>query len=198
MAELKLYRDREVVFKAKIEVKGAKMSETKARLIVNFDDGLHVLYNGKIDRHGNCEIKIPPIKEITDQSGGKAVLEVIADSTLFETWKSAIIVEKFKNVIVEVADDDTKNNQIEIITEVEELPEDKQLQKDLVVKKAIKIFVENLQKNPNSNKNLNKILDKPLTKEGKEWSKRVFKTDNNYTKIAGRLYGVLKKNKRYL
>lgn len=194
MPEFKLYRDKEVIFKAKIEVKGAKLSETKARLIVNFDDGLHILYHGKIDIHGNCEIKIPPIKELTEHSGGKAILEVVADNTLFETWKGAIILEKFKDVIVEVSDDINQIEVIEVIAKVES-QEDKQLQKDLVVKKAIRRFVENLQRKPNSNKTLNLILDKPLTKEGREWSKRVFTTNNNYTKIAGRLYGRLKKKR---
>lgn len=100
MSELILYNDKSKLFECDIKLQGAKLSNTKARLILEFDDGPTVLYAGDINSLGECKIEIPAIKY--DSKNGQAILEVIAESTVFEPWKSSFIVKRLKQVKVEV------------------------------------------------------------------------------------------------
>ncbi len=102
-----LYRDKSRLFECDIKVNGAKISDTSARLILKFDDGTISMYEGKIGVLGNCSIEIPSLSEAKYESDkGEAILEVIADSTVFESWKSPFELEKSKGVTVEVIDTD--------------------------------------------------------------------------------------------
>ena len=94
------YRDKVTIFECDIKLQGAKLSNTKARMILEFDDGPTVLYSGDISILGECKIEIPNIK--FDSKKGNAILEVIADSTLFKPWHSKFVVKQAKQVRVEV------------------------------------------------------------------------------------------------
>jgi len=79
---MKLYKDKIETFQCDLEIKGAELAKSMVRLVLEFDDGQSRLYRGTLDYNGSCEVKIPALKEVTS-AGGKAVLEVIADSTFF-------------------------------------------------------------------------------------------------------------------
>ena len=77
MNELILYKDKTKIFEADIKVEGAKLTNTKARLLLKFTNDIIALYEGTINVLGECKIEIPPIKYA--DGAGEAILEVIAD-----------------------------------------------------------------------------------------------------------------------
>lgn len=79
------YRDKSKKFECDIKVDGAKISDTKARMILKFEDGMTTMYEGKVSVLGKCTIDIPALTDkIFESTSGQATLEVIADSTVFE------------------------------------------------------------------------------------------------------------------
>ena len=102
----KLYTDKTEIFECKVKIDGASLSNSKARLIIESED-LNLLFNGKIDEHGNCKITIKRLKGILPESmKGEIKLEVIADDTYFIPWKSEFSVDASKKVVVEVKSQD--------------------------------------------------------------------------------------------
>jgi hypothetical protein len=102
----KLYTDKTEIFECKVKIDGASLSNSKARLIIESED-LNLLFNGKIDEHGNCKIPIKRLKGILPESmKGEIKLEVIADDTYFIPWKSEFSVDASKKVVVEVKSQD--------------------------------------------------------------------------------------------
>lgn len=182
-----LYRDKSRLFECDIKVNGAKISDTSARLILKFDDGTINMYEGKIGVLGNCSIEIPSLSEVKyESSSGEAILEVIADSTVFESWKSPFLLEKSKNVTVEVVGADKKPK----------IPKSK-----IRVKARLNEDIEILENLQMALSKLNKQELKSLVKEYKEsdispeaekWLSKVLPKDNTRTsKLIGKLYDLI-------
>lgn len=191
--EFLIYRDKGKEFECDVKVKGAKLSETRARLILNFNDGLSLLYNGQVDLKGNCKINIPPIKEITDSDAGTLILEVIADSTVFEPWKSMFVVSQFQDVIVEVTEHEPEKPKVSVITEVkiDDIEELEPSERDLRVKKAVEIFM----KRATPKRILKEVKRGALTKESLLWASRVYGGKlTGKTSTAAKLYSIISKN----
>ncbi len=79
---MKFYKDKGETFSCELEIEGAAISESKVRLVLDFDQDRTYLFEGKIKDDGVCEVQIPALKEISSKKG-KAQLEVIAESTFF-------------------------------------------------------------------------------------------------------------------
>lgn len=94
------YKDKKRVFECNITVEGADIDNTSARLIMEFDSQT-LLFKGSVDSDGKCSIEIPALKNIKEEKG-KATLEVISDSQLFEAWESDFILKESKTVKVEM------------------------------------------------------------------------------------------------
>jgi len=97
----KFYRDKSKLFECNISVDGANINETKARLVLELPNDRNLLFYGKIKENGKCEIKIPALKEF-EESNGTVILEIIADSTYFESWRDTFELETNKKVTVEM------------------------------------------------------------------------------------------------
>jgi hypothetical protein len=97
----KFFTDKSKLFECNISVDGAKLNETKARLILEFPNNRNLLFYGNIDNYGKCQINIPALKEM-NECEGIAKLEVIAESTYFETWNDNFKLETDKKVRVEM------------------------------------------------------------------------------------------------
>jgi hypothetical protein len=127
----KFFRDKPKLFECNISVDGAKISETKARLILEFPDThRNLLFYGNLDNNGKCEITIPALKEY-DETEGNVILEVIAESTHFESWRDKFKLETNKKIQVEMVEPKKEiiiNNikpHVEIINEdIEEIKEE--------------------------------------------------------------------------
>jgi len=99
----KFYRDKTKIFECDISVEGAKLNETQARLVLEFPNQRNLLFYGNIDSNGKCEITVPPLKEM-DEGEGTAKLEVIAETTYFESWKDDFVLDTSKKVTVEMVE----------------------------------------------------------------------------------------------
>lgn len=98
-----LYTDKPEKFECSIEVKGATLKNSQARLIVETTD-LSLVFPGTIDA-GKCYIPIRKLEGILEKNQtGNIRLEVIVDNTFFTPWQSDFIVETDKSVSVKVAE----------------------------------------------------------------------------------------------
>ena len=100
----KFYTDKSKIFECNVSVDNAKISDTKARLVLQFPNKRNLLFYGNIQEDGKCQIGIPALKEIEDCEG-TAILEVIAESTYFESWKDDFTLTANKRVTVEMVED---------------------------------------------------------------------------------------------
>ena len=104
----KLYTDKSELFECDIKIEGAQLSNSTARLVVETND-YSLMFNGKINSNGKCEIPIRKLKGLIDESTtGNIRLEVIAEDTYFTPWKSDFAIEASKKVTVEVKSQSNK------------------------------------------------------------------------------------------
>lgn len=97
MGNFVFYRDSAKTFECDIKIQGASTNSTRARLTLEFSDRT-LLFNGEI-RDGHVSVVVPKLPEISE-STGNATLEIIADQTFFEAWKSPIQLESKRGVFV--------------------------------------------------------------------------------------------------
>ena len=98
----KLFTDKAELFECDIKIEGASLSNSTARLVVETND-YSLMFNGKINSSGKCEIPIKKLKGLIDESSkGNIRLEVIAEDTYFIPWKSEFEINASKKVTVEI------------------------------------------------------------------------------------------------
>jgi len=97
-----LYTDKPELFKCNIDLEGASISDTKARLVIESKD-INLLFEGEISSDGSCAIKIPKLKDyLKENKDGIMKLEVIAEDTFFSPWEDTFNLKASKKVTVEV------------------------------------------------------------------------------------------------
>jgi hypothetical protein len=98
----KLFTDKAETFECNIQLEGASVRNSQARLVVESKD-ITLMFRGEIDGSGTCKIPIKRLKGLLDESAsGTIKLEVIADDTYFVPWDSKFQVETARKVTVEV------------------------------------------------------------------------------------------------
>lgn len=98
----KLFTDKTELFECDINISGASLSKTSARLVVETPE-LNLLFKGEVDSKGKCVVPIKKLRGLIDESSqGSIKLEVIAEDTYFIPWESEFEVEQSKKVTVEV------------------------------------------------------------------------------------------------
>jgi len=98
----KLYSDKTNKFSCNVELKGADIKKSKARVVIESEE-FNYIFNGTIDSKGKCEIIIPKTKSfLSENTRGKIKLEVIADDVFFEPWSSDFFIKNTKDVKVAV------------------------------------------------------------------------------------------------
>lgn len=96
------YTDKTEIFECNISLQGAKLTDSKARLILESDD-YNLVFYGQITKDGKCTIPVKKLKSVlSENTKGKVKLEVIAEDTYFEPWSDEFDVETSKKVQVEV------------------------------------------------------------------------------------------------
>jgi hypothetical protein len=104
----KLFTDKSELFECDIKIEGASLSNSTARLVVETND-YSLMFNGKINSSGKCEIPIRKLKGLIDESSkGNIRLEVIAEDTYFTPWKSEFEINASKKVTVEIKSQSNK------------------------------------------------------------------------------------------
>ena len=98
----KIYTDKKETFECKIFLEGASLKDAKTRIVVE-SNNINLMYNGKIDKDGNCTVPINKLNNLLKEGDeGNLKLEVIAEDTYFLPWESDFIVDTAKKIKVEV------------------------------------------------------------------------------------------------
>ena len=108
----KLFTDKTELFECDINISGASLSKTSARLVVETPE-LNLLFKGEVDSKGKCVVPIKKLRGLIDESSqGSIKLEVIAEDTYFIPWESEFSVEQSKKVTVEVISQNRENSSL--------------------------------------------------------------------------------------
>lgn len=104
----KLFTDKAETFECDIQIEGASLSNSSARLVVETKD-YSLMFDGDITSSGKCTIPIRKLKGLIEEdSEGTIRLEVIAEDTYFTPWESEFKVKASKKVTVEVKSQNDK------------------------------------------------------------------------------------------
>ena len=107
-----LFTDKSENFECNIDIEGASISDSSARLVLETKD-VSLLFEGTISSDGKCQITIPKLKDYSKQfKNGLMKLEVIAEDTFFSPWEDSFEIKASKKVQVEVT-----SNQKNVIKE---------------------------------------------------------------------------------
>lgn len=187
--DYKLWTDKTELFEARINISGAKLSDTFCRLVVESPEW-NLVFEGEIDSTGQVQVPIKQLKSILPEgTSGKLKLEVIADGTYFSPWEKNFTVHQQKKVRVEVVQKEVasskKGSKVEVV--VEEQQGLSKWEKELSspnVRKAMQNFTRAIVKEGisyrdlKSEKKLGKIQEilnenlRGLQPETKQWALR--------------------------
>ena len=113
----KLYSDKTNKFSCNVELKGADIKKSKARVVIESEE-FNYIFNGTIDSKGKCEIIIPKTKSfLSENTRGKIKLEVIADDVFFEPWSSDFFIKNTKDVKVAVNEQEEPKTEVKVIVQ---------------------------------------------------------------------------------
>ena len=103
----KLYTDKQETFECKIFLEGASLKKASSRIVVE-TDSFNLMFEGTIDKDGNCKVPIKKLKGLLgEDDSGSMKLEVIAEDTYFSPWESEFVVDTAKKIKVQVKEQNT-------------------------------------------------------------------------------------------
>ena len=103
----KLYTDKKEIFECRIFLEGASLKKATSRIVVE-TEYLNLMFEGTIDKDGNCKVPIKKLRGLLDENeSGKIKLEVIAEDTYFSPWESDFTVDTAKRIKVEIKEQNT-------------------------------------------------------------------------------------------
>ena len=171
----KLYTDKIENFEAKIQLTGASLKESKARLVIESED-FDLMFKGTIGSDGNIKVPVKRLRGLIDENTkGTIKLEVIAEDTYFIPWESTFEVETSKKVTVEVKSQksaklvESKAN-VEILSQTEPTLSEREHIINIVkmlVKENINIKNLHIKKNKLNNIVAEYIQENTITEEQK-------------------------------
>jgi hypothetical protein len=168
----KLFTDKTEIFECKIQLEGASIKNSQARLLIE-SENLSLVFKGEISSDGKCKIPIKKLKGLLDENTqGNVKLEVIAEDTYFTPWESKFTVETSRKITVEVKSQETLAT---VITEskpkvtIDEVPstqpkpiqESKHILKIIGLLKKENIYLNNIS---NNKVKLNNLIEAYLKK----------------------------------
>lgn len=115
MAEpYKFYIDKPTTFECKLELEGASLDNTVARLVVECANRT-LLFTGTVSPNGLCKIPVGKLKGIMEENtSGTVKLEVIAEDVYFQPWETQYEVVAEKRLTVEVASQKPKKPSLSV------------------------------------------------------------------------------------
>jgi hypothetical protein len=84
-----IHKNKGETFQCHFKVEGAEIKDTIVRLCLEFEDNQNMFFYGKLEKDGACVVDIPKLKNVENTSG-KLVVEVIADSIYFKVFESEV------------------------------------------------------------------------------------------------------------
>lgn len=98
----KLYIDKNENFECDVAVKNASLKNAFARVIVESNEGLNLMFRGEL-KGNKCVVPIKKMKGLLEENtNGKMHLEVVVEDTYFKPWEDNFIVEEHTQVKVAV------------------------------------------------------------------------------------------------
>jgi hypothetical protein len=156
------YTDKQEVFECKLDLEGAKLTDSKARLVLE-SSNYNLLFYGKIDENGKCEIPVKRLKSLLAETDtGKVKLEVIAEDTYFEPWNDTYNVKTSKKVTVEVVSKETKplTEKKVTVTAVQQTPTIDRTSQFLKLLEKKNITLKNIKENIKTLQTLSELFSK--------------------------------------
>lgn len=108
----KIFRDKQETFKCDLEITGASLDNSKARIIVECED-LTYMFEGTIDKNGKCNIPLKKINFLNENEKGNIRLEVIADDMVFNPWESPFMAVNSKKVSAKIAEPENTSPKVQ-------------------------------------------------------------------------------------
>lgn len=106
----KLYLDKNNLFECDIQLQGASLNNSFARIIVEGKEHSYI-FKGEIDENGHCSVEMNKLKDIFENNEtGTIKLEVVADDVYFSPWEDAYQTDLSKkiDVVVKEQEEPTK------------------------------------------------------------------------------------------
>lgn len=106
----KLFLDKNNLFECDIQLQGASIKNSFARIIVEGKDHSYV-FTGEIDQNGHCSVEMNKLKDIFESDEtGTIKLEVVADDVYFNPWSDSFQTDLSKkiDVVVKEQEEPTK------------------------------------------------------------------------------------------
>lgn len=146
------YKDKATLFEFKINVEGAELEDTFARVILE-NNNRKYLFEGTI-KDGVCSIDLPALKEFKETSNSKLKVEVVADTSYFVPYTSEYELKESKKIVVEMISRTAEAKKPKVIVEAINTPvvkvENKKIEKKIIKEtfedKFIKLFNKNKSK----------------------------------------------------
>jgi hypothetical protein len=98
----RLYLDKNNLFECDIQLQGASIKNSFARIILEGKEHSYV-FNGEIDQNGHCSVEMNKLKDIFENDEtGTIKLEVVADDVYFSPWNDSYQTDLSKRIDVVV------------------------------------------------------------------------------------------------
>jgi hypothetical protein len=98
----KLFLDKNNLFECDIQLQGASIKNSFARIILESNDYSYV-FKGEIDQNGHCSVEINKLKNLFENNeSGSITLEVVADDVYFSPWSDTYQTDLSKKIDVVV------------------------------------------------------------------------------------------------
>ena len=104
----KLFNDKTELFECNIQLEGAQIANSEARLIIESEEW-NLVFTGNISSNGQCSIPIKKLSILPEGTRGKIKLEVIAEDTRFIPWEDRFLVKADKKVYVQIKEQKENN-----------------------------------------------------------------------------------------
>ena len=104
----KLFNDKSELFDCNIQMQGAQIANSEARLIIESEEW-NLVFKGNISSNGQCSIPIKKLSILPEGTRGKIKLEVIAEDTRFIPWEDRFMVKADKKVYVQIKEQKENN-----------------------------------------------------------------------------------------
>lgn len=104
----KLFTDKTELFECNIQLQGAQIANSEARLVIESEEW-NLVFKGSISSNGQCSIPIKKLSILPEGTRGKIKLEVIAEDTRFIPWEDRFLVKADKKVYVQIKEQKENN-----------------------------------------------------------------------------------------
>lgn len=167
MSEYVVYTDKNEDFECTVNVSGASLQGSIARLILEVDDDFKLVFDGKVvDKR--CVIPVKRLPGILEEGmTGRMKLELIVEDTYFSPWKSDFVVKSSKKVSVLVKENTTENieNKKPKVEITNISSPSKKRPQELVKKQKNAIFMNSKLDEPSQTKIKKPLQEAPLKKK---------------------------------